>query len=102
MENKQVEKRLATLGAIVLLWGAVILIRLVLLQVVEHQKYLQLARRGQTVQVKIPAARGSIFDRNGHLLAMSTRLDTVFVNPLKVPDLSVASEILASILDIDQ
>ena len=36
------------------------------------------------------------------MLAMSTRLDTVFVNPQEVPDVSVASEILSRILDMDR
>ena len=100
--RKQVEKRLGWLACVILIWSAFILVRLVMLQVVRHQDYLRLARKAQEIEVKVPAARGSIFDCNGRLLAMSTRLDSVFVNPLKVPDIEVASDILARILNLDR
>jgi cell division protein FtsI (penicillin-binding protein 3) len=102
MEQRLVEKRLGYFAGAILLWGALILIRLVLLQVVHHQDYLRLAHKAQEVKVKIPAARGSIFDRNGRLLAMSTPVDTVFVNPLQIRDLPVASDILSRILSLDR
>src|SRR5205085_2625932 len=101
-DQKQVEKRLGWLAGVVLVWGAVILVRLVMLQVVHHRDYLKAARRAQEIEIKVPAARGSISDRNGRLLAMSTRLDTVFVNPQEVPDFGVASEILSRILTMDR
>jgi cell division protein FtsI (penicillin-binding protein 3) len=101
-DRKQVEKRLGWLACVILLWSAVILVRLMMLQVVRHQDYLRQARKAQEIEVKIPAARGSIFDSNGRLLAMSTRLDSVFVNPLKVPDIEVAADILSRILSLDR
>ena len=101
-DRRQVNKRLAWLACAILAWSAFILVRLVLLQVVRHQDYLKRARQAQEIEVKVPAARGSIFDRNGRLLAMSTRLDSVFVNPLKVPDIEVASDILSRILNVDR
>src|SRR5579872_2812095 len=100
MNQAQFEKRVGWLAGVVLLWGATILIRLLMLQVVHHQDYLRLARRSQEVEVKIPAARGSIFDRKGRLLAMSTRLDTAFINPLKAP--AVAADILSPLLNLDR
>jgi cell division protein FtsI (penicillin-binding protein 3) len=101
-DQKQVERRLGWLAGAVLFWGAVIAIRLVMLQVVHHRDYLRAARKAQEIEVKVPAVRGSIFDRNLRLLAMSTRLDTVFVNPQEVPDVGVASEMLARILNLDR
>src|SRR5579871_2738319 len=101
-DQKQVERRLAWLTGAILLWGAVILGRLVMLQVVHHRDYLRAARKAQEIEVKLPAIRGSILDRNGRLLVMSTRLDTVFVNPLEVPHTGVAAEILSRILNLDR
>src|SRR5437763_2436323 len=100
-DQKQVEKRLGWLAGAILLWGAVVIVRLVMLQVVHHHDYIRAARKAQEIEVKVPAIRGSIFDRNMRLLAMSTRLDTIFVNPLEVPNVGVASEILSRVLSLD-
>jgi cell division protein FtsI (penicillin-binding protein 3) len=97
-----VERRLTWLAAIVLLWGAAILQKLVSLQVLHHQEYSRMARARQEVVIELPAPRGAIFDRSGQPLAMSVQTESVYVNPLKVPDLGVASEILALVLHVDR
>jgi cell division protein FtsI (penicillin-binding protein 3) len=98
----QAERRIGWLALVILAWGAAILVRLLLLQVVHHGEYVERARKSQEIDRQIPAPRGSIFDRNGRLLAMSTPMDSVFINPLKLSDLAVASDILASILHVDR
>lgn len=95
-------RRLTWFAALVLLWSALVLIKLFWLQVVNHKTYLRLARQQQERMVEIPAPRGSIYDRNGRPLAMSVPLDSVSVNPRRVPDLEVAAEILSGILEIDR
>ncbi len=89
------DRRLTWLIAILLLWGAAILEKLVSIQVFHHAKYVADARRQQEHPIPLPAVRGNIYDRNGHALAMSVSADSVSVNPLQVPDLSVAAELLA-------
>ena len=42
-----------------------------------------------------------ILDRNNQPLAMSVAVDSVCVNPLRIPDIAVASEILSRVLDLD-
>lgn len=97
-----VERRLIWLAAIVCLWGAAIFYKLVSLQVLNHQHYASLARARQELSIEIPAPRGSIFDRVGAPLAMSVPTESVHVNPLKVPDLRVASDILSLVLHMDR
>jgi cell division protein FtsI (penicillin-binding protein 3) len=97
-----VERRLTWLAAIVLLWGAAIFQKLFSLQVLHHQEYSRMARARQELVIEIPAPRGTIFDRSGQPLAMSVQTESVYVNPLKVPDLGVASEILALVLHVDR
>jgi len=97
-----VERRLTWLAAIVLLWGAAILQKLVSLQVFRHQEYLKLARARQEMVIEIQAPRGTIFDRSGQPLAMSVQTESVYINPLKVPDLGVASELLSLVLHLDR
>src|SRR5215472_11898783 len=97
-----VERRLTWLALIVCGWGAAILANLISLQVIHHREYAAKARSIQEVVVQIPAPRGTIFDRNGRPLAMSVSLQSVHVNPLKVPDIGFASELLARVLHLDR
>jgi cell division protein FtsI (penicillin-binding protein 3) len=94
-------RRLTWLAAGALLWAGLIFAKLISLQVIHHKEYARLARQQQELRVRIPAPRGPIFDRTGQALAMSIPTESVFVNPLRVPDMGVASEILARILDLD-
>ena len=95
-------RRLTWFAALVLLWSALVFIKLFWLQAVNHKTYLRLARQQQERVVEIPAPRGSIYDRNGRPLAMSVPLDSVSVNPRRVPDLEIAAEILSGILELDR
>src|SRR5436305_2373326 len=97
-----VERRLKWLAWIVAVWGVVIFYKLISLQVVHHQEYVRMARARQERDKEIPAPRGAILDRNRQVLAMSTPAVSVFVNPMKVPDLGIAAQILAAELHMDR
>ena len=97
-----IERRLTILAVLLLVWGAAILAKLFSLQVLHHQEYVRMARNRQELDLEIPAPRGTIFDRHGQPLAMSVPTESVYVNPLKVPDLGVAAQILALVLHLDQ
>lgn len=60
-----------------------------------------MARQRQEITVEIPAPRGQILDRSGHALAISIPSEKVIVNPLKIPDLNFAADILARVLHLD-
>ncbi len=51
--------------------------------------------------VELKAPRGTVLDRAGRPLAVSLPVDTVVVNPMLVPDISMAASILASVLNMD-
>ena len=96
-----VERRLTWLASIILLWGGAIFFKLISLQVIHHRQYVQMARARQELVVEIPAPRGTLFDRSGRVLAMSTPAETVYINPQKV-DVQVATDILAGALHLDR
>ena len=100
--RNKAEKRLLWFSGAILLWGASILLQLFRLQVVRHGEYVRMAHRQQEETLEISAPRGSIFDRCGELLAGSVKRDSVYLDPLQVPDLQVASEILSGVLKIDR
>ena len=94
-------RRLTWLAGGALVWAGLIFVKIVSLQVIHHKDYAQMARQQQQLKVEIPAPRGPIFDRTGQPLAMSIPMESVSVNPLRVPDIGVASLILARILNQD-
>ncbi|MGO4884644.1 MAG: penicillin-binding protein [Bryobacteraceae bacterium] len=96
--RSKADKRLMCFGGLILLWGALILLQLFRLQVMRHAGYVQAAHQQQEASREISAPRGSIYDRYGQLLAGSVKRDSVYINPLQIPDLQVASEILAGVL----
>ena len=98
----QVSRRLVWLVLAAVAWALAIFGKLFSLQVLRHNFYARLAHSQQERRFDIPAPRGAIFDRNRRPLAMSVRVKSVFVNPLRIPDLMVASELLSGILDLNR
>ncbi|MBZ5583411.1 MAG: transpeptidase family protein [Acidobacteriia bacterium] len=96
-----VERRLAGLAALLLVWGAGIVYKLISIQVVQHEAYAREARSHQEAPLEIAAPRGAIFDRTGELLALSAPTHSVFVNPQKI-ELEYASSILSAELHLDR
>ena len=94
-------KRVHLLARLAFIWAALIAGRLIQLQIVQHGEYKKLAQRQQERVILVRAPRGMILDRHGERLAMSLPVESVCVDPLRVPDLGVASGILSQILGLD-
>ena len=58
--------------------------RLFVLQVVEHEKYESMAIEQQVRQTTVSAARGTIYDRKGTVLAASADVYTIFLSPAEI------------------
>ena len=87
-------KRLRVFARICFVWGVILVLRLVDLQIFDHEKYRKYADSQHIRKVEVQAARGAIYDRNEEPLAMSVQVDTVVVNPLRIPDPAVAADLL--------
>jgi cell division protein FtsI (penicillin-binding protein 3) len=94
-------KRVHVLVRVAFLWAALIVARLIQLQVFQHPQFAEMAREQQQRVEEIKAPRGAILDRYGQRLAMSLPAESVVVDPLRVPDLSVAADVLAKVLKLD-
>ena len=79
--EERVEARMPWILGLVLLWALAVLLRLVWVQGVQHQRYR--ARADAQHQVKVPIApiRGEIRDRRGESLAISLKVESLFCNP---------------------
>jgi cell division protein FtsI (penicillin-binding protein 3) len=101
MPETQSTKRLLWLLRTLIVWVVVIFLRLVWLQVLQHDDLLRQAQSQQQRVVPIQAQRGSILDRSGQPLAKSLPAESVLVNPKRVKDATVTANLLAPILGLD-
>ncbi len=80
---------------------ALVVMRLVFLQVVERSKLSARAERQQEQVVTLEAKRGTIFDRMGRELAVSVDVDSVYGIPSKIDDPRELAQRLSRILRQD-
>src|ERR1700722_9965398 len=94
-------KRVHVLVRVAFIWAALIVARLIQLQVIQHSKFTEMAREQQQRVEEVKAPRGAILDRYGQRLAMSLPAESVVVAPLRVPDLAIAADVLSRVLKLD-
>ncbi len=86
----------------VLAWLALVVLRLVDLQVLQSGGLTQRALSQHQSTVDLPARRGGILDRHGTDLALSTSAQSVGVFADRVPDRRELAGRLAAALDVDE
>lgn len=86
-ETRIFNTRLGIAGAAVVVLTAVLLVRLVYLQVVDHRHYATLSQANRVKPVPVPPARGLILDRNGVVLAQNFPVYTLEIVPEQVKDM---------------
>ena len=74
-------------------------------QITEHDELQSVAVRQQTLRTTVEASRGTIYDRNGTILAMSASAEDIFISPKEIiendQDQNLIANGLAEILDLD-
>ena len=91
-------RRLYYLGGFFVCWLLAITLRLVALQVVHYGDWMQRASRQQQRSIEVSPRRGIIYDRNGHELAMSINVDSVFAVPSEIPDPDNTAALIGRVL----
>jgi cell division protein FtsI (penicillin-binding protein 3) len=92
-------RRLLVFAAIVALWIAGIQVRLLILQIRDHDALVQVARDQRENKLVEPAKRGDIRDANGRVLAYSADTDTIYAVPAQVDDAEKTAAKLCAALD---
>lgn len=101
MKMPVTRSRLLLLAAALTVWGAVIVARLVYLQVVQHEQWEARAARQQERTVSLSPVRGAIRDREGRILAQSVMSRSIYADPTAVVDAGTVAKKLASIDDLE-
>ncbi|MCC6585425.1 MAG: transpeptidase family protein [Bryobacterales bacterium] len=94
-------RRLRWLVRFAVLWSAIIVARLMYLQVFKSEELGRVADSQQLREQEIRAPRGAITDRNGEELAVSVPVDSLAINPKKIKNVPLAVQQLSRILNMD-
>jgi cell division protein FtsI (penicillin-binding protein 3) len=74
--------------------------RLVQLQVLQAPQLRAAARSQQEAVITLDPKRGPIYDRDGRALALSVDVDSVYADPSRIPDSTLASRKLSRVLGV--
>jgi len=91
--------RIAAVGLVLALIG--IGVRVGTLQIGRYEELSRLARDEYLKDLRVPARRGHIYDKNGKPLAISVDVPSVYANPSVIQDPREAARSLAKIMDLD-
>ena len=86
--------------AIFAVWIGIIGVRLVHLQVTQHQWLREKAQDLRRVEKKSKMLRGTIFDRSERALAMSVKVKSLFADPREIEDVEATAKAIAGALKI--
>ncbi len=96
------QKRLLAIFALVVFVFSGLIIRLFILQVINSNKLQARAEQQWTRNLPIGAIRGTIYDRNNNILAVSYTAYNVYVRPNSVTNANKLANSLAGILDLNK
>ena len=85
-------RRLVLMATFLVIAGLILCARLVQWQVIRHQDLREKAITQHSERVLIPPVRGSIYDRNGRLLALSVHDEEAVGEPVKFQALSAKKQ----------
>ena len=101
-EELTFSSRAVIAGLLVLLALAALVMRLVQLQVIEHDHFTTLSKDNRVKLVPLPPTRGLIYDRNGLLLAQNRPAYSLEMVPEQVKDIDATLKQLAEVIEIDE
>ena len=104
--NRIIQTRtLLLLGVFGVLTFVLLFAKLYHWQITEHDELQSVAVRQQTLRTTVEASRGTIYDRNGTILAMSASAENIFLSPKEIvendQDQNLIANGLAEILNLD-
>lgn len=97
-EKKWIRLRIYVVAVFFLLGFGAVFVRACQLQVLERNRLRAIAAAGYRDTVKLPPKRGTIYDREGHELALSVEVASVYAHPKRVKDKRETARRLSRIL----
>jgi cell division protein FtsI/penicillin-binding protein 2 len=100
--SRLVNRRIRLFLAVLVIAFGVLLVRAAWLQGVRAESLSRLARTQHREEVRVPAGRGTIYDRSGVQLALGEQATTVYANPRQIVNVHAAAAATARALGLDE
>ncbi|MBU4385372.1 MAG: penicillin-binding protein 2, partial [Actinobacteria bacterium] len=100
-KSKSGDRRLAVVAIVLVLGLAVVAGKLALLQGIQAEHYKELASDQRDTHIQITPRRGTVFDREGEILAISEDVTTVYATPYQIKNPEAAAKGIAEVLGED-
>lgn len=94
--------RFTLIVAFLVLWMCGITVRLVHLQVNQHEWLAERAEKQRQDVKRSKMPRGTIFDRDGHALAMSVTVKTLIADPVMIEDTKAAAKSISKVVGVKE
>lgn len=98
----KVKERCIVLFYFLAILFVIVIIRLINIQVFQHENFSKLAKLQHTGVIETTGLRGTIYDRNGKPLAQSLNLSSIAANPRQIKNKKFAAVKVAQILKTDE
>jgi cell division protein FtsI/penicillin-binding protein 2 len=95
------QRRLLQLSAFLAAWAVVIVFRLMHVQLVRHDHYVERAQKQQESTLPLKPVRGSILDARGRVLAESVAAESIYADPQAITDRRAIAKALSRVRGID-
>jgi len=97
-KKKWIRFRIYLVGFFFVAGLGTILARAYQLQILEQDRLKAIARCGYVGNIKLPPKRGTIYDREGHELALSVEVGSIYAHPKRIKNRKEASGKLSQVL----
>ena len=98
-KKKWIRFRIYLVGIFFLAGLGTILARAYQLQILERDRLKAIARCGYVGTIKLPPKRGTIYDREGHELALSIEVGSVYAHPKRIKEKGKTARKLSRVLN---
>ncbi len=98
-------RRALLVAAFIVCWMLAITVRLVYLQISDHDRLVERAQRQQQFALEMGPERGQLLDRHDRELARSIQTASIFVDPAELEspgDIDSIASGVASVLNVDE
>lgn len=98
-KKKWIRFRIYLVGFFFIAGLGIVLARAYQLQILEQDRLKAIARGGYVGTIKLPPKRGTIYDREGHELALSVEVGSIYAHPKRINEKRKAAEKLSGLLE---